>query len=402
MGKAAYFFLWALVFSIPLENMVVLQGFGTISRVIGVFAVLFGGMALLMEGRGRSLSTLHLLIFGFFLWSVATFFWTIDHDSSLTTIITISQIFIFILIVWEFAKTEKALYGLFQAYLLGASIAIFNIILAYFRNDQVTYFRYSASGFDPNDISLTVALGVPIAWFLSLNSKNAVLTWVYRLYLPATFFAVVLTASRGSFLALGFSLCMLVFTLGHLRRYEKIILILLAGFSIGLMVEFIPSYSWERLSTIYGETTSGTLNARSTIWLGGLQAYTENPLFGAGVGAFSTAIEGKLGAPIAPHNVFLSILVGQGLFGFLLFLSIFFKVYIDLPRLASLEKTLWIMLFMTWAIGGMTLGWEYRKPTWFLLGLFANFVFCTDREGETAFTETAADHRLEENKALGL
>ena len=141
MGKAAYFFLWALVFSMPLENMVVLQGFGTISRVIGVFVVLFGGMALLMEGKGRNLSTLHLLIFIFFLWSVATFFWTVDHESSLTAITTISQIFIFILIVWEFAKTEKDLRGLLKAYLLGASIAVFSIIQAYFQNDQVTYFQ---------------------------------------------------------------------------------------------------------------------------------------------------------------------------------------------------------------------------------------------------------------------
>src|SRR5579863_4059050 len=42
--KAAFFFLWILLFVIPWENVVVIHGFGTISRVVVIPAF---GMALL-------------------------------------------------------------------------------------------------------------------------------------------------------------------------------------------------------------------------------------------------------------------------------------------------------------------------------------------------------------------
>lgn len=297
MSSVTFLSIWILVFAIPWENMLVLPGFGTISRLVGVLAVLLAVFCVIVQGRGRPLGRF-LVVFGIFiLWSVATYFWSVDIDSSQTAIITFFQMFVFVWLIWEFARTEKQQQELMAAYVLGAYVSALTIIYSYFHGQQFSYFRYSAAGFDPNDISLILAIGVPLAWNLALVKSRRVMAWIYRLYLPVAFWAIVLTASRASFIALNVAFLYIVLTYSKMTMRWKVILWILVAVVGIFAVDMVPASSWERISTIGGSISSGSMNGRTTIWKKGLLVFVHNPLIGVGIGGFNKAVEPYYGIP---------------------------------------------------------------------------------------------------------
>ena len=58
--KAAFFFLWILIFVIPWENAILIPGFGTLSRAVGIPAFGMALLAILESGTLRTLSIQHL------------------------------------------------------------------------------------------------------------------------------------------------------------------------------------------------------------------------------------------------------------------------------------------------------------------------------------------------------
>ncbi len=370
MGKVAFISLWALVFSIPWENMLLVPGIGTITRLIGAGCLALAILAIIMEKRGRRLSPF-LILFGIFvLWNMATFFWSVDLDRSQQSILSLVQLLLMVWLLWEFAPAGKQQMQLMQAFVLGAWFSAGATIVAYLHGTETYYLRYAAPGFDPNDLSLILALAVPMAWYLSLQSGR-LMTWIYRLYIPGAFFAVTLTASRASFLALLVALSFLILTWGRLSRGMRVAGMVAAALLGVWIIGMVPASSWSRLMTIGSDISAGNIGSRVAIWQAGLEAFATAPLLGLGTGAFAPGVDFSYGWEASPHNLFLSILVGTGLVGLLVFLSMLLQVSWKIIQMPELSRRLWLVLLATWLVGVMTLGWELRKPTWFLLGLLA-------------------------------
>lgn len=370
-SKFTFFLLWLLVFSIPFENMLVFQEFGTISRFVGVLAMASAVLAVLLDKRFRPFGIFLTLFMVFILWNMTTFYWSIDSEATRLFMKTYSQLFLFAWIFWEFCQTDQQIISLQSAYVFGAYVSSLALVHAFWQGSQVTYLRYAAYGFDPNDIALIISIGVPLAWNLSLQANNQATVWFYRAYLPLAFFAVILTASRGSFLALMVAFLFVLWTLSNLPLWSKAAVFILVAFSSYYFLALIPAYSWTRLSTIGSEVASGNLNYRLDIWLSGLNVFMNNPLLGIGAGTFSVGVLPYLGMEASPHNLFLSILVGQGLIGLFIFAAIITVLLVAVWHLPQLQFKLCIILLATWMTGVMALGWEHRKPTWFLLSLVA-------------------------------
>jgi O-antigen ligase len=233
----------------------------------------------------------------------------------------------------------------------------------------VAYLRYSALGFDPNDMGLVLAISLPMAWHLSLKCQGIAEKLLYRSYLPLAFFAIMLTGSRGSFVASMVALVYILWTIGHFSKCARlaIFLVLLGGALV--LVDRIPTSSWARISTIGQELTSGSLNSRLHIWESAIEAISQDPLLGIGTGAFKVGIENTYGVPISSHNLFLSIWLTLGIVGLLIFLAMLFIALINIFRMPPEKYKLWIVLMATWFVGVMGLNWEFRKPTWVLIGL---------------------------------
>ncbi len=69
------------------------------------------------------------------------------------------------------------------------------------------------------------------------------------------------------------------------------------------------------------------------------------------------------------HNTYLSVLVEEGLVGFVLFAAILWIVFRTAWRQPKWERRFWLTVLAVWAIGASTLTWEHRKTTWLFMTL---------------------------------
>jgi O-antigen ligase len=186
--------------------------------------------------------------------------------------------------------------------------------------------------------------------------------------------AILLTASRGALLALVTAAPFVLFTLARLRVAQKLAVGVASAAGLAGVVYLVPASSFQRLSTIGAEISGGSFNERKYIWEAGLEVWREHPMVGVGAGTFPTAVEHGLGYPPAAHNLYLSVLAENGFVGFLLFLLPVGVLCVSLTRAPLDDAFLLGTLLVAWGVGVFSLAWEWRKPTFFLIGLAAAWV----------------------------
>jgi O-antigen ligase len=380
--KAAFFFLWVLVFVLPWENGVVIHGFGTITRVVGIPAFGMALLAILESGTLRTLAVQLIVMLLFFIWTGLTYFWSLDPSATAVSIYTFIQMFVMVWLVWEFAQTRKQQFLLLRAYMAGSMVSSVGALIGFFKNTGLNNGRYTGLGFNPGDLAFILALAIPISLYLAVHERRKVLVWMSGAATVLAFCAIVLTASRGSLIACVPTVVILPLLFPKLKWGRNLVLVIfLALAAVGAWL-FMPESSWSRLSTIGSEISSGTLNERTMIWQIGWQIFGQAPFQGVGSEAFAGAAEHSLGlasnsstdmgvakARLAAHNTFFSILLEEGVIGFTLFFALLLTLIVSAWRLPHIERTFWLCILATWAVGALDLTWEDRKPTWLIFAL---------------------------------
>jgi O-antigen ligase len=367
LRKSAFAFLWLLVYAIPWENAVVISGVGTTARLIGIIALGVGLLAIFVERRVRALSPGHIIIALFMLWAAISYLWSVDPEWTLRSAFSYFQLFSMVWLIWEFSPRKREQMRLIQAYVLGTYVSAIDTLYGYISHQQADYQRYASTGFNPNDLGLTMALSIPVSYYLMIQSQGR-MVWICRLQLVLAGAAILLTASRGAGLASVVALAVIPWTLARLgwrRRLSVILTVALAGGVLFLA----PSTSWERLSTIPNELTQGTLSERTVVWKAGWEVFREHPFFGVGAGAFPQSVQSAIGLPMFAHNTFLSILVEEGVIGFGFLCALMGVLGACAKEMPQLPRRVWIVSLGVWIVGVCGGSWELRKPTWFFFGL---------------------------------
>jgi O-antigen ligase len=380
LRRLAFAGLLAFAFVLPWEDSVVIPQVGSIGRVTGL---LFLALALpsLFDGRALTLRPPPLalaLLAAFTLWGAATLLWTLDATATTTSMITLVQLLVMVWLVWELCHTEERRRRVMQAYVFGAYVAVIDGFSNYLAGEEATFRRFAATGFDPNDFAVVLALGIPMAWQL-VHGRRPWLVAVNLAYIPAALLAITLSASRGG--AIAATVALLVVPLGFValpRGARRGVLVfgvaLLAALPFAApAIEDLAETSLYRFGALTGGLTEGSLNERGVIWRAGIETLPERPIRGVGLGAFPAAVERAGGIAEVAHNSFLSVLVETGTVGAVLFVAILLAVLVPVlgaPR-ASLVPNL--VLFATLMVALLPLSWELRKPTWFVLSLLVTF-----------------------------
>lgn len=369
MRKLVFWLSLLLIFIIPWENMIVLPGLGTISRTLGLSVAAFWFVSLLSSGYLRKPHPFHVFIFLFVYWRLISSFWTIDRESTNISIRTSLQLAVLSWLIWDVYTTPAALKAGLQAYVLGAYLTIGSIMGNYFTSVYLSSGRVSALGFNPNDASLIITLGIPLAWYLAVSGGgerklDLALKLMNFAYLPAALLAIVLTASRGTLVS---ALPGFLFVLGSFAQLKPFKRVLIFFAFVGIIFagqSLVPQSSLNRLSSTYQSIAAADLGGRVYIWDKTVDVYMSHPLLGVGSGAGSVAVTHPI------HNSFLSILVDVGLIGFAFFaiaMMIVVRQAIHQPKWMS---RLWISVLLILLLGNFVHNWEYRKQNW----LFWNLV----------------------------
>jgi O-antigen ligase len=223
---------------------------------------------------------------------------------------------------------------------------------------------------DPNDLAMTMALALPMAWYLAQAYHKPILRWICRGYLPVGVLALGLTGSRGGLLCGMVALTIVPFTMTRLTPGRMVMTISLIFLSGVLAAVYVPEKIVQRLATTSTEVEDLSLGGRFRLWKAGMKAFAEAPLMGYGTGGFIRAITPTLGsgAQVA-HNSFISVLVEEGLIGLILYLLMFLATYRAVRRLPLLERRFGLVLLGTVIVAMSPLTWEDRKSVWVVLAI---------------------------------
>ncbi|MCL6526898.1 MAG: O-antigen ligase family protein [Thermaceae bacterium] len=370
MPRLAYYLLWLYVFTIPWENIITLPGLGTLSRLVGITAVGVGFLHVLLVGRVQ-LHRVHIPAIAFVLLALASFLWTISPSDTQDRNFQYILLLLFMLLMFNVVESPAQIRGLLIAYVLGCLIGVANTFQNFLSGSEVAYERYAADGFDPNDLAFVLALGIPLAWYLALTKERSRLVWLYRLYPVLALIVNFLAAARAGLLGVAAGLLFVFVTLPRASTRLKVMVTVLGLAALWLIPVLVPPENFSRLATIAEELRSGTLNDRTNIWQAGFQTFNDHLWLGTGAGTFGTSMEDQpmFRQWMAPHNLFVSLSTELGLVGVGLFILLLLGVVWSILELPSLERLLWLTVFVILMLVFNSQNWEWRKQTWLMLGL---------------------------------
>jgi len=372
MRRIAWGLLLLFAFAIPWEYSLDLgEPLGNIARLLGLLVLLAAIPAVLQAGRLRTPGLMLWLVLALYLWFCCSYFWTTEPLATLDKMRGYFQEMMLVWLVWEFAESPSDLRALLQAYVAGSWVLAVLTVVNVASTEAIAagQIRFAATGQDPNDVARFLDLGLPLAALL-LNSEQR---WAGRLlalgYLPLGLVAVLLTASRGGFLAGVVALAGCGVLL--MRNHAKAVIagtVALPAIAAALWMS-VPHETLERLATIPEQLQSGDLNQRLNIWNAGWDAFVRAPLFGSGAGSFASVA--GLNPLDTAHNTTLAILVSGGLCAFSLAVAIVVVAAHAAMRTSGPLRLALVTALLVWMVTSLVATVEESRTTWLLLGLIA-------------------------------
>lgn len=391
MRTIAFGLSLCIIFAIPWENVVNIPGLGTASKGIGILAAVIWLVNIPLSRQLRKPHPFHLLCLLFVLWQMVSVLWSANFQETVLRTQTYVQLFVLIFLLWDLYTTSAAVNAGLQAYVLGAYVSVGSTIQSSLSGTVNSHYydRYAAGLFDPNDLGLTLSLGIPLAWHLAISpdSPLKILRFVNFFYPPAAILAILLTASRTSLLTTFPAFLFIFWSLRKLKIQYQLTLLMLIIVSLVALQPLIPESSLNRVSSTQEEASAGDFNGRLPIWQQGLIVYLDHPMLGVGGSAYNSVIEiGKVA-----HNTFISVLVEVGIIGFTLFMAMLAMVVYQASRQPKLAN-MWFTALFIWCMGVSTLSWEHRKPTWLFFSLPVISAAASDRRSPKR-AKFEGDHR---------
>ena len=372
MRSVAQWLLLGYIFSLPWAYSLDLgEPWGNIARLFGVLTLAITLLAVLERREINRPRFIGLLALGYFLLQCSTLYWTISEDA---TWIAVRGSFQKMMVIWltlELADERCDLRRILRAAVSGMAVLAILTLISYRTAElwEAAQIRYAAEGQDPNDTAHFLALSLPLASLLAVSEAHRFTRWLAIFYQPLALAALLLTASRGGFLALLVALPFSgwIFYRKAPRRTVVTGSVLMTFFL--LVWIFMPSDNFTRLATIPEQLSGGGLNERTAIWESGLDALHQTPLLGSGAGSFVLAAHTAW--MDSAHNSLLSIAVQSGLPGILLVVCLVTAAFLAACNAVGALQAALIGSLLVCAVSAQVSTIEESRPAWLLLAIVA-------------------------------
>ena len=193
---------------------------------------------------------------------------------------------------------------------------------------------------DNNDFALALVMNIPLLWYMGLSAVDR--PWLKkatRIAIVLTAITVLLTHSRGAFLAMTTSALVIAWRSGKLLRAGGALVVL------GLLFPLLaPQSVLERLGTI-GDTKESSTAARLNSWGTAFNMIRDNPVWGVGMRNFQPRYREYSIVPLPPeaktyvaHNSYLQIWAESGTLAFVAYLAILASIFLTCWRLQRISR----------------------------------------------------------------
>lgn len=215
---------------------------------------------------------------------------------------------------------------------------------------------------DPNDLSLTLNMIMPLALAVALGTRNAVARALLLGSVVAMAAGVVASFSRGGFLGLATILIVFLVKRGRDKGLATLVPIL-AILVLALFV--LPAGYGHRIYTIWdtSQDTTGSANARWDGMVEGFKLMIEYPLFGLGLNQHVLGFSKRGLGWVGVHSAYIQVGADLGVIGFALYLLATWHMFKEVREarqkllgLAGARELLALCLGMEIAIPGFVIG----------------------------------------------
>lgn len=235
------------------------------------------------------------------------------------------------------------------------------------------------SGLSPNsnDEGHLLVFGIVTLLLLLIYLRNKIFKIVAIILIACFLIAIFRTGSRSSLIALILIVLSYVFLLSKKKNYALLIATIIISF---IVYHFLSPYILN--NTVMGRRLElaaehGEQNIRVLLIKEGWQFFISHPIFGLGLGSFTSYSTGHYYS----HNDYIEILASLGLPAFILYMSVFVDYWRKAKKLFRRDKGYYkgvIVLSIAFLIGYLALGiWDpsfYYPATTLMFAFFYSLV----------------------------
>lgn len=309
----------------PLDNILNITAFGTVTRLCGAAAACALLFYMLRTRRFGSVPRETVYWILLFLWMGASIFWAIDAPSAEQLLPTMIQLFALYLVVAMFPLDLRGLSQVAAAVMAGGILAAAYGVYAYHSGQAVFAGRLEIQAdnavLNPDHFGASLLLPMVLCIVAFLWSRSAGVKFVTIMGAAVLLAAIELTGSRGAWLGAAAAFIYLIVRDPHRWKLAFI------GVALGIAAVGLsgPSSFFSRWALAVQNGGAG----RVSIWQVGWLAFKQNWLFGAGYGNFPFAYDRAFIQTFqsfyanwhrASHNILLNAGVELGIIGLALLL----------------------------------------------------------------------------------
>ncbi len=189
---------------------------------------------------------------------------------------------------------------------------------------------------DNNDFALALVMNIPLLFYLGRSEKRKEIRTFCDITIMLSMITILLTHSRGGFLAMVGALLVIAWRSGRLTQAIFALLVLTLCF-----FAFAPQHVIDRIMSIGIEGADSSVQARFNSWTIALRMVADNPWFGVGLRNFQEnfftygedLIDPRARFAHVAHNSYLQIWAEGGTIAFLVYLSLLSSVFVSCWRI---------------------------------------------------------------------
>lgn len=383
---------------IPIEEFVVLEGLGTISRFAGIlFAVTY---ALPRLGHLK-LGAMPPAAWAYLAWAVVSIGWALDAGTAWGKIMTLLQLFLVAFLVADFVIHKPAIVRsvLWVYSLSAAATALIGIQIFATAGMRASVLE----GQNPEHFAAALTPALLFGIHEAVNGNRRILGAAIAL---VTTTAVIVSGTRGAWLAL--MVVVILFMLPQLSPKRRVAMAGLAILLAALAYQ-VPGVA-ELIDERVGTAVSTGGGGRTDIWSVAGTIYQSSPVLGVGYANFPVAYTPEIvrASDVASwsklegrgaHNVAILTLVELGPIGLLLLVAFLGPLVLRRgwgPEAVAVQAALAALLVQALFVDMFS----NRKPVWLVLALAVGLAYIAKRNG-AAVDDRRRDAAAEDAARVG-
>lgn len=373
--RLALLSMMLMFFVVPMDGISIFAALPVV-KFAGLLA--FGFVAvLIMSGTViRGTSWFIVLSMLYISWILLSFLWTsmpvdYQHPQAINSQQSVkAHLYLLgvVVLLFQIVRTEADLQWLLLAFLLGSFGLLALFLQSY--DPGVTTVRHGLKERDANEMSVQLALALPVALYLLSMSKFWWIRILSAVYLPLAIVSIFATGSRTGFVVLLIGLLGVLPLLLRSGVLIKLMSAVALCVAVIVAINTIPEKTFERILSTGSALTEGTLNERSITWQKAWVEWNQSPVFGHGLGSFRRMVN-KYNVDYTAHNSFISISVEQGLVGLALYLMVISLSLYYAWQLDKRRRIILMSMVLVAVMGQMTLTLHEAMYIWLAYALAA-------------------------------